>query len=373
MRRTVVDRQSNIVYSDSGAAIVMAPGVSTPDSYARDYQAHPGMINPARRAGARIIYKGVDITVDIAPWLLSVEFTDGIDKADDLQLTLWDDGRWRSSWAPDEGAILQTEIFVIEQDTTVRTPLRSFAIDEVEYSGPPNTVSIRATSAYVTTALRREKKTRAWEKTTLQEIAGSIARKSGLTLLYSARDNPTYQRIDQKSKSDMEFLKGLAEREGLRVKTSDNKLIIYSQNEHDTNDVVETFYWGDMRMVSYRFTSGITTAFNKCIVKYRQPNSKKVLEYTYIPPDAPKSGQTLRINERCESLADAERVAKNRHMAANRNIKDASIDIVGDVRMLAGQNIGMQGFGSKIDGRYAIEEARHALWPYTTSMGLRKI
>ncbi|WP_334469786.1 hypothetical protein [Arsenophonus sp. PmNCSU2021_1] len=62
----------------------------------------------------------------------------------------------------------------------VGAPLRpcgTFSIDEIELSGPPDTVSLRGLSASVTTALRT-RSYRAFEQTSLAAIARRIAPKT---------------------------------------------------------------------------------------------------------------------------------------------------------------------------------------------------
>jgi len=345
------------------AAIVI--GSAAPERY------RPVM--DARRSNARILYKNKDVSEYIAPWLLGVEYTDGLEKADDLQITLWDDGRWQSVWAPGEGTQLSVEIYLSEMGVTRRLKCGTFAVDGIEYSGPPSVATIKATSAYVTTSLRKEKKTRAWEAVSLKTIAQTVAGKAGLKLQFDAASNPAFGRIDQKSRSDLDFLTGLAEREGLRVKTSGGKLIIFSQAAYDLRSSVRTFTRGDAQIINYRFSTDSSEAYSKVEVRYRKPKAKKTLVYTYKPKDAPETGQTLRLNERCESTAEAERIAKNRLSAANRGIRSGELEIVGDISMLAGQNITVAGFGSKVNGLYAVEEAKHSLWPYSNGLEIRKI
>ena len=80
--------------------------------------------------------------------------------------------------------ILCTDWFGPGQDASLNCG--SFKVDEVEYSGPPTKVSIKAVSAALTDGLRETKKTQAWEGYSLQAVAGEIAQRNGLELLYNA-------------------------------------------------------------------------------------------------------------------------------------------------------------------------------------------
>ena len=57
----------------------------------------------ARRTEAQIVFAGTDITTDIRPYLLSVDYTDNEeDETDDLQIKLHDrDGIWLQKWLND--------------------------------------------------------------------------------------------------------------------------------------------------------------------------------------------------------------------------------------------------------------------------------
>lgn len=337
----------------------------------------------ARQATVRVAYNGENITAKLGDWLEGLEYTTGLDKADDMQLHLRDDGTWRKYLQAGEGARLDVDIMLTEDGISTLLPCGRYTIDELEFGGPPESAVIRGISAYITTGLRREKKSRAWEKITLKGIAETIAKKAGLTLVYSARNNPSYNRIDQHAKSDLLFLQELCEREGCRVKTlrlSDkdhvkgyDQLLIFSQSEYDEAAGVDSFHWGDGRIIAWRFTSSATNAYSRVILKYHHAKMNKLIEYEYVPTNAPENGQTLRLNERCESQGEAERIAKNRLAAANRMHFEGALEIVGNVGMVPGLNVDVSGFGGKVDSKYAIEEARHTLWPYRTSLTLRKI
>jgi len=358
----------------NGDGLAVGPSGLIPPQILNAYQGEEWDIraNLARRAGVRVLYESIDITRDIAPWLLGLEYTDGMGRADDLQISLWDDGRWRTSWSPDKGAKLTVDIFALDQGQAMRLPCGTFSIDEIEYSGPPDTVSIKGVSAWISTALRTEKKTRAWEKISLQGIAQTIASKAGLTLDFSG-NNPTYTRVDQKSRSDLDFLTEICEREGCWLKVTNGKLIIYPDEEWQSAPAVAAFTKNGGFVLGYSFRESLTGGYNKIVISWHDPKAKKLIQVAHIPKNAPETGQVLRKNIRCGSIAEAKRIAPNILDRANRSIQEASLDVIGDVRISAGMNVDIAGWGSVIDGRYEIGEPRHSLWPYATSMDLRKI
>ena len=54
-----------------------------------------------RRAWARVIYNGMDITDKITDSLLSISYTDNTDEADEIKLTFEDIGQnWIGDWFP---------------------------------------------------------------------------------------------------------------------------------------------------------------------------------------------------------------------------------------------------------------------------------
>ena len=58
-------------------------------------------MDKARRAYAKIEYNGRDITDAVSSGLISLEYTDNTDKADDLQIEIEDrDGNWAGDWYP---------------------------------------------------------------------------------------------------------------------------------------------------------------------------------------------------------------------------------------------------------------------------------
>ena len=174
---------------------------------------------------------------DSAPSLLSATYTDNAaGKADEVRLDLHDrDGKWLGEWAPKKGTevsmrILCTDWFGPGQDASLNCG--SFKVDEVEYSGPPTKVSIKAVSAALTDGLRETKKTQAGEGYSLRAVAGEIAQRNGLELLYNADAFP-FNRQDQREESDLPFLQRLASARGVNVKVHDGRLVCEAAKRGD--------------------------------------------------------------------------------------------------------------------------------------------
>lgn len=331
------------------------------------------MADQGRHADLKVLYRSVDITADLQPFLLSWSWTEGLEKADDLQISVQDsDGRWLRSWLPEKGDAIRAEIIVSETGSVRRLPCGLFAVDGWEHGGPPDTMTIKATSADVTTSIRREKKSRSWEKVSLKQVAGKIAATGKMKLLWQASTNPTYKKLSQSNQSDLAFLVKVCEREGLRVKVSDGQLVVFPQEQYDAQAGVMTIRKGVDAVLSHNLKRDSVDAYRAAVVRYRDEKKKKVLEYKYALSGASADGQVLRIRERCESLAEAQRVCKARLNVANRGLVTGDITVVGDTRLASGVNVNLSGWG-RMDGKYAIEETTHGGPAYTTGLKLRQV
>lgn len=319
------------------------------------------------RIALKVLYDGTDISTDISQSLLGFEFTDHAgEKADDLQITLEDRGHlWRGPWFPGKGAKLKASIHPSDQRYL---PCGSFEVDEVEMNFPPSTVTIKAVSVPITSSLRREKQTRTWEGSNLKEIATEIATGAGLALYWDGDEPPTLTRVDQRDESNLAFLTRQCKDSGLRVKVTDNQIAIWSEDSQLSRPVVLTVAAGREAasgVVSLRFSTKAHNVYRAAVVKYHDAQAKRDVEFTYEPEGAPKVGQTLVINRRVESEAQARTLAESSLKRENRNEITGDIRIKGNTGLSAGSVIRLSGYGV-FDGDYLIEEARHS---YTISSG----
>src|SRR5699024_6017061 len=100
----------------------------------------------------------------------------------------------------------------------------SFYVDELDFKGPPSTVSIKAQSVPQGNDVRTTKRRKAWEDVSLQEIAQDIADRAGLTLLYDVSESFFYDRVDQRE-SDLKFLGRMCKEEGFALKVTGEQIV----------------------------------------------------------------------------------------------------------------------------------------------------
>ncbi|MDD4599617.1 hypothetical protein SDC9_04135 [bioreactor metagenome] len=332
----------------------------------------------ARRAKLQLKYNNADISEDLERYLISFSYTDNASgKADDLQITLEDrQGLWKNDWFPEKGATLEASIITSnwEQNGNEETlPCGTFEIDEIECSGSPETVTIKAVSVPESSSLRGEVKTRAWEKTKLSVIANDIASGAGLKLIYDTEDDPGHDRIEQIEQSDLSFLQKLCDGAGLSLKVTDQQIVIFDDSKYEQLEPVMTIKRGVTNILRYSAISATREIYSSCLVKYHNSDSNDNIEYLYVPPNRPATGKKLVINEQVASVQEAEKLAKKRLRQQNKEEVKVSMTLLGKLALVGGVTVLLEGFGV-FDGKYFTEQASHSGGSgYTTQIDLRRV
>jgi len=334
---------------------------------------------PTRRARLVLTYNGKDISTDIAPYVLSFSYTDNAHgKADDLQVKLEDrEHLWKGDWFPEKGAKLVASILCESWDSPEAKPVimacGTFTLDEIELSGPPDTVSIKAVSAAMTTSIRQQKKTKAWENASLKQVAQDIADSNGLQLKYDGKDFP-FSRMDQRETSDLGFLQRMAEERGMNLKIADDTIVLMNAQGYDAKDTVRTITRGTQAIKSFRFkhkTQGVYGKGTK--LAFHDPATKQTRSYGYDPKGA--GADRNNINRRLDIYEDGNSIAAAETRGKNKHESEASLSLMGDPNLRATMTIELSGF-KRFDATYAIETATHAFdrsSGYTTELKLRKV
>jgi len=414
-----------------------------------------------RRAWVEIEYNGKDITEAITDTIISFDYTErSSDEADELRLYCHDrNNKWINAWYPklrikddEPGIALSGEGWSFEDSTggfgditftpvinnavpgtilkakiradswngigqTATIDCGAFEVDGVDYEGPPDIVIIKAVSTPLASTMRRVEKSRAWENTSLQEIAEEIASDAGLSLMFEVESDIEFDRVEQLQESDMFFLQGLARQYGVSVKVTDEKIVLFEEVVYERRGIVDKFRKSDLgvRLLGYSFSQDTSESVYKVICAYKDPKSGQLVHAEYSPPQPPATRQVLMVNHRPgdlrgDNFREEESSAQGRSGGtfdtgfssfdstaddfddlrvdatdkalilaqalcrdANKKEWTATITVVGNVLMVAGATIQLSEFGV-YSGKYLIFEAKHSAGGgYTTTVKAHRV
>ena len=250
----------------------------------------------------------------------------------------------------------------------------TFEVDDISVSGPPQTVTLKATSLPYTSSARNQLKSKAWENLKLSAIAKQIASKNGLDCMYLSDYDPYYKRKEQINQTDITFLQGLCKSAGISLKCTAGMIVLFDGAAYEQRNSVLTVEKGKSDTKTYTLNTGLNdTAYSSCHVSYTDPESGTVIEYTYTPADSDGTGQILEINEKVSTREEARQLAMKRLRQKNKKETTVRFTLVGNVGLVAGSTVAVKGFGM-FDGRYIIDTATHNVTNsgYTTEISCTK-
>lgn len=180
----------------------------------------------------QITAAGSDITGDVSARLVSLDITDTVDETSDSLTLVLEDAAGTLA-LPASGAKL--EIALGYDGNNQR--LGAFVVDEVQVEGPPDLITVQASSTPFVTdrggggqAAFTSRKSRSFEDKTLGEIVQTVAGDCGLTASVDS-DLASIQvpHVAQVDESDANLLIRLARRYGGVLKPADGRLVMASE------------------------------------------------------------------------------------------------------------------------------------------------
>jgi len=318
----------------------------------------------------RLTLSGDDITERLEPRLIDLSLTDnrGLE-ADELCITLSDvDG---ALVLPSRGT--QVRLFLGWEDTGL-IDKGTYTVDELEHSGAPDTLRIRARSANLL-AQTDEKKERSWHNTTLGGIVSTIGKENALEAVISP-DLALVKiaHIDQTDESDASFLTRLAADHDAIATIKDGRLIFYKIGTGKTfsgltlERVILTRMAGDQHrfQITDRETAGEVKA-----CWYDAKACCKDSVCVPIPRTAPVSSgkkkdekpKTLTLRHACRNKQDALCRAKAAAERIARGVATFSLSLaLGRPDLMPELPVSVRGFKPEIDGEdWLITKVSHRL------------
>ncbi len=249
-----------------------------------------------------------------------------------------------------------------------------FELDNVTVDGPPNTVTIKATSLSYTNAIRQTEKSKSWENVTLSQILEFITKKSGMGYMFISSKNPKYTRVEQYRQSDIAFLSRLCHNAGCSLKVTSNIVVIFDQAEFEQNPEIKRIRFGE-EYTKYRLTTNENDNYTSCRVYCTKLSGEVITATVYVEDykEDDNNNQCLEIRQNVDSIAEAENLAYKMLRLHNKYEFEASFTFPGNPELTAGSVVVLEDFGAW-NGRYVIKQAKHTLSHsgYSTQINLRK-
>ncbi|XQS16404.1 phage late control D family protein [Citrobacter telavivensis] len=338
-----------------------------------------------------ITIEGKDVTTALDARLMSLTLTDNRGfEADQLDLELDDaDGQ---IVLPRRGAVIHLALGWKGQPLF---PKGAFTVDEIEHSGAPDRLTIRARSADFRETLntRREK---SWHQTTVGEVVKEIAARHNLKMaLGKDLTDKALDHMDQTNESDASFLMKLARQYGAIASVKDGNLLFIRQGQGRTASgkplpvITIERKAGD----GHRFTLADRGAYTGVIASWlhtREPKKKETMQVKRRRKKvaAPKESETkqgdylvgtdenvLVLNRTYANRSNAERAAKMQWERLQRGVASFSLQLAeGRADLYTEMPVKVSGFKQPVDdAEWIITTLTHTVSPdsgFTTSLDL---
>lgn len=164
-------------------------------------------LSPTKTPAYQITINGNDATDRFQGRLISLTLSDAAGfEADQLDITL--DDHDDALELPPTGAVIGLHLGYKGEPLVDKG---TYTVDEVEHSGPPDAITLRARSADISDTLKAQKK-KAWHQVTLGDIVTTLAKAHRLTPAIAAElATVAITHLDQTDESDAHFLTRLAQ------------------------------------------------------------------------------------------------------------------------------------------------------------------
>lgn len=277
-------------------------------------------------------------------------------ESDTISITLTNtDMRWAKKWIPGKGDKLKAEIIEKNWDKAGQKKTffcGKFCLDDISYSGPELTCTIGGVSVPDGNAFRSTQRNRTWKKAVLKEVASEIAERYHLKLDYTG-GTVALGTVEQNNETDSSFLKKCCEDYGMGIKVYCGKIVIYDKAEFEAKKPVAIIKKAALQNWSYNTT--LAGTYTGASIKYTSGKDDKEIKCV-----VGGGKRILNINEKAESLKEAQLKACAKVNAENEKAATMTATIMADIRIAAGCTVKIAGLGH-ISGKYFVDQVTHNL------------
>lgn len=313
-----------------------------------------------RKPQVFMTYDNVDITESVTPFLIGFTYTDKLESDSPvIDFELEDTNKlWQNEWFPKTGAEVSVKLRYANEPEFLY--MHKFQIDSIEFffSARGDTLRLGAQQTPFSKNLR-EKRSKEYEKITLQKIIEDIAKRQQLRILGNI-PQLTFERITQNEESDLEFLTRLANDFGLIFKIESTQLIFYDRKVLNADNPQFNLGRGDITRIEA--TKKLTGMYGSARLVYEGTNTEGAFSAVTFADPPNNSQDVLIVNEKVESIEQAQMLVAERLRRANADEYSGTIELEGEYRYIAGINFTLFDFGA-FNGVWQIQQVEHHFTP----------
>ena len=316
------------------------------------YKAHR-----ARHANPKLLYDHED-TDNLYHNVQSLQYTDFAEgSSDDLTVSLTDSRKdWFGGWFPERGTDLDVYVDFYNwrrEETLDIYHCGNFCIDDITLAGGPRSITIKATSQPAASAFMETPVSKTWKSITVKQIAMELMTKYGMSNLYFRGDETVIEEIEQSEQSDADFLSGICEKYGFALKIYKVGFVIYKKEIYESRGTVRDFDGETAWEPGWEWNTTTAGTYTGARISYTNP--KKGSEEDDIEITVGTEERLLIINERADSAAEAESLAKNRVNKENEKAETLTFTTIFDPVLVASSNISVKNL-PHVEGKYFVDK-----------------
>lgn len=299
----------------------------------------------------RIIADGNDITAMINDRLLSLRTSDkpGME-SDDFELRI--DDRDGAVMLPARGAVIEIHLGYAGQTLT---RLGRYTVDEVELSGPPDSVIIRGKASDMR-GTGKTIRSGSWEHVPLLQIVRDIAARNGWQPACPLQTRVL--RVDQFNESDFNFITRLAKQYDCTAKVSNGTLLVLPRQGGQSASGRALGVIGLRRadVTRWQFRLADKGTYKSVQTRHQNPRNGQATVVELANADAPQGSAPVHTDRHLyPDKASAEQAAKARLAALNRSTANVRLEMPGRTDLFTERSVELKGFKAGLDGEYLVE------------------
>ncbi|ENU19157.1 hypothetical protein F994_02013 [Acinetobacter bohemicus ANC 3994] len=299
----------------------------------------------------------------ISSRIISVTVTDNrANEADELSIVLDDsDGALE---LPKRGVKLNCKMGFLGEDIHDKG---DFVVDETEWSGTPDLITVKASSANFKSKIK-EAKSKSYHRKKFGEIASEVAKNHELTLVMTADLKAiNLAHVDQTNESDLNLLQRLAKQNGAEMAVKKDRLLIFKAGSAKTASgknlpaITLTRKDGDQ----FRYSEQDRESDHTGVSASYQDTGKAKREKSI----AGEKGKVKHLKGTFANKEEAERASKAKMAEIKRQMAKFSITTAYGIPEISTESpVKLQGFKAEVDKlKWIVEKATHS---FTKSGGL---